>query len=558
MSRNERGVKPAAGAGLTALRGADLDVLVLGGGITGACIALEAAQRGLATGLVDRDDYGSGATANCLKIVHGGLRYLRHLDLRRVRQSVVERSVWLRSAPHLVEPLPVVLPTYRGRFPSRPLLDAALAVNEVFSADRNRGLLAERAIPRARGLSPGDCVALEPRLDSPDLTGGVLFHDALMYSPERLTFEVLEAAGLAGAVTANHVEFLAPVLVDRRVAGARLQDVLTGDEAEVRVRWLINATGSSVPALAARLAPSSAGALPAYSMAMNIVTRQPAPRVAFAAAARGADHSRPGNGRTRQLFVVPWRGQTMVGTAHLEYRGGPARFPPGPEQVERFIRDLATARPALALASDDIALVHAGLLPVSGRGENGHTRLLKRHRIIDHSEQGCHGALSVITVKFTTARRVARDVLDRIAPSRARPASAGPERIPLVAGAFDSLDRLRAEATERYGALLPPDVLEHLVRTYGARYPALLEYRRHVAEWDQRVVKDAPVIRAQLVHAAVAEQGRTAADLLWRRTEIGPRGLATVAAFRTAEAVLAAVHRRGSDMPAPARGPGTT
>jgi glycerol-3-phosphate dehydrogenase len=533
--------KPAADGDLTALEAAQLDVLVVGGGITGACIALEAAQRGLVVGLVERNDYGAGATANCLKIVHGGLRYLQHLDMQRVRHSAVERSVWLRSAPHLVEPLPVVLPTYRGRYPPRALLAAALLVNEVFSADRNRGLLPERAIPRARLLSRRECIALEPSLESPILTGGVLFHDALMYSPERLTFEVLEAAGLAGAVTANHVEFLAPLMAGGRVAGARIRDVLSGDTAAVRARWVVNATGSHVPELANRLAQHSPAAGQAYSVAVSFVTRQPGGQVAFTVPAGGPDPDRVGPVGARQLFVVPWRGQTMIGTGHLEYRGDPAAFVMKGEYVERFAEEIAAARPDRSKEDGDIALVHGGLLPIRGRPRGGTVRLLKQHRVIDHTAEGCPGALSVITVKFTTARRVALDVVNRIAPAAAPRTSADPQVIPLPGGAFESLERLRSEAVGKYAGLLPGDVLEHLVRTYGSRYAVVIEDGRRMRDWNRRVVSDAPVIRAQLMYAAAAEQGRTPADLLWRRTELGPRGLATDAAYRTAEDVLAGV-----------------
>jgi glycerol-3-phosphate dehydrogenase len=532
--------------GLSAVASASLDLLVVGGGVTGACIALEAARRGLAVGLVERGDFGGGATANCLKIVHGGLRYLQHLDVRRVLASAAERSVWLRSAPHLVEPLPVLLPTYRGRFPSRPALAAALAVNELLSLHRNRGLLPERWIPRAQVLSRRECLALEPLVDTPELTGGVLFHDALMYSPERLTLEVVQAAQAAGAAAANHVEFVAPVIAAGRVSGARIRDVLTGEVATVRTRWIVNATGSSVPALAAGFAPRAAVAQQAYSVALSFVTRQPARNVAFSLPARQTPAAPRAVGG-RQLFVVPWRGQTMIGTAHLQYRGDPAAFILDRADVEHFAREIATATPTLPLAAGDVVVVHSGLMPVSDSAPDRGVRLLKRHRIVDHAADGCHGALSVVTVKFTTAGQVAREVVDRLARTERAPGSPGPRMLPLPGGAFPSLARLHARAREHYGQLLADDILEHLVRTYGAMYEAVLERRRHVRAWDERVVPGAPVIRAQLVHGVLAEQARTAADLLWRRTEIGPRGLVTGAAQRMAdEAIGAALHGGGS------------
>jgi glycerol-3-phosphate dehydrogenase len=389
-------------------------------------------------------------------------------------------------------------------------------------------------------LSRREVIALEPSLDAPGLSGGMLFYDALMYSPERLTLEVVTAARAAGAITANHVEFVAPVLANGRIAGARLRHALDGHEAEIRTRWIVNATGSSVPALAARFASRPAAKPQEYSVALSFVTRQPARRVAFAVSAGPLAPGRPQSGRARQLFVVPWRGQTMVGTAHLEYRGDPAAFELMPEHVERFTEEIATARPALPLVTEEIALVHAGLLPVADAARDP-LRLLDRHRIIDHAAEGCAGALSVITVKFTTARQVARDIVDRIAPERGPETAAAGRIMPLPGGVFHSLGQLRSSAEARFGALLPADVLEHLVRTYGARYEDVLEHRRHLTTWDQRVVPNAPIIRAQLMHGVLAEHARTAGDLLWRRTEIGPRGLVTDAALRMAEETLAGI-----------------
>jgi glycerol-3-phosphate dehydrogenase len=523
-----------------------LDVLVVGGGVTGACIALEAARRGLAVGLVERDDYGAGATANCLKIVHGGLRYLQNLDLKRVRASTAERSVWLRSAPHLVDPLPVLLPTYRGRFPPRSALAAALVANELLSADRNRGLLPERRIPRARVLSKRECIALEPSVEAPGLTGGVLFHDALMYSPERLALEVVAAVRSAGGISTNYTEFVEATRAAGRIAGGVVRDVLTGETATVRAKWVVNATGSAAPAVAARMTSRPAAAPQDYSVALSFVTRRPAPEVAFTV--NGAP-SHGARARSRQLFVVPWRGQMMIGTAHMEYRGDPSRFELQPEHVERFADEIASARPDLVLSQEDIALVHAGLLPVAPGTKGGDVRLLKHHRIVDHAKDGCAGALSVVTVKFTTAGQVAREVVNRLAGAGRLPGR-GPRRMPLPGGAFDSLQRLNADARRRYGALLPETVLDHLVRTYGAEYRAVIENHRDIAGWNEQIVQESPVIRAQMYHGVRAELARTPDDLLWRRTELGPRGLLNPKARKIAEEAIA-LRARTEGCPAP-------
>jgi glycerol-3-phosphate dehydrogenase len=521
-------------AGLAALSRQSLDLLVVGGGITGACVLLEAARRGLRAGLVEREDYGAGATANCLKIMHGGLRYLQQLDLRRVRESAAARSLWLRSAPHLVEPLPVVFPTYRRAFPTRAVLAAALAVDRALDPRRNRGLMPERVLPEPRILSRAECARLAPLVDGANLTGGVLFHDALTYSPERLTLEVILAAEALGAVTCNHTELVAPRTTGGRVTGAHLRDVLTGETADVGTRWIVNATGAWTGEVAKRLVRSTATMAGAYSIALNLVTRHAADGPAFSLAG------------PRRLFAVPWRGHLMIGTGHLPYHGEPADFRVGPELVERFATEVRTAAPQLRLGPADIAVVHAGLLPVADHPAGDGVRLLRRHRIRDHQSDGLTGAWSVLTVKMTTAPIVAREVLDRM---HAHTGGAEVTALPLPGGGFDSLDALRHDATAELGHVLDGEALEHLVRTYGARWRQVAGLRHDLPGWNERVVPEAPVLRAQLVHALRAEGARTVDDLLLRRTELGPRGLADSAARQVAEDVLSSARplETGSD-----------
>lgn len=519
--------------------GADgFDIVVAGGGITGACVALEAASRGMRTLLVDRGDFGGGASANCLKIVHGGLRYVQHLDFRRMREAIGERSMWLRSAPHLVEPLPVLMPTWRGAFPPRAALAAALALNEAVSADRNRDLLPDRRIPSARVLGRTRCSELAPMLDAPGLTGGVLFHDALMYSPERLTLEVVLAAQAAGATVANYVELTAATARQGRMHCVHLRDVVSGSEAEVPTRWLVNATGASTLDITKKLVPRDTVPAQGYSLALNLVTRLPAPPLALAVAGGSPDPDRLGRSGSRQLFLVPWRGQMMAGTAHQRVQGDPSLFSLRDEHVDAFINEVRSARPAVGLTRHDVVLIHWGLLPdaPSSGSATGAVRLLKRHRILDHGEHGLAGAFSVVSIKYTTARALASQVLDRVAPARG--AHRHEHRLALPGGGMESLDALRTDLLAHHGAQLPGDILEHLLRSYGARAHRVLELSRTVPDWDRRVVPGAPVILAQLVFGVREELARTPDDLLWRRTEIGPRGLLSAEARRLAQAAF--------------------
>jgi glycerol-3-phosphate dehydrogenase len=505
---------------------ADFDVLVVGAGITGACVALDAATRGLRTALVDRGDFGGGATANCLRIVHGGLRYLQHLDARRSRESIIERSVWLRSAPHLVEPLPVIIPTMRGRFPHRWMLGAALAMDEALSFDRNEGVESDRRIPRARVLSRTECAALMPALDSAGLSGGALFHDAIMYSPERLTLEVVQAAQKAGAVTANYVAFEAASIRNGQVTGGSLRDVLTNEGIAIRARWIVNATGALSGHVARLIAGERKSGQQRYSVALNLVTRQPAASRAYTVSSGAADPDRKLGAGGRQLLVVPWRDQRIVGTAHFPFSGDPASAALPEKHAEHFLKEIAASSPPLSVTGDDVRLVQWGLLPVAGPPASDRVRLLKRHRIVDHASEGVGGAFSVVSVKFTTARRVAADVVDRLTGAKA-PRTTSALTIPLPGKPVQSMAATLADARARYAPLLPDDVIEHLVRAYGSRYERVIALSREIDGGDRRLSPDAPVILAQLVYGAREEQARTAEDLLWRRCELGPRGLVT-------------------------------
>jgi len=527
----------AATIPIARLADAELDVLVVGAGITGACIALDAANRGLRTALIDRGDFGAGATANCLRIVHGGLRYLQHLDLRRSRESINERSAWLRSAPHLVEPLPVVVPTMRGAFPPRWMFRGALAVNEALSGDRNAGIEKSRQIPRARVISRRECLSLVPALDHPNLTGGVLFHDAIMYSPERLTLEVVQAARSAGAETANYVAFESARLQHDRIVGAVLRDALSGAVAELRTRWIVNAAGAQSGDIARRLAGDRVAELPHYSLALNLVTRQPASGPAFTVWGGASDPDRVVRAGARQLFVVPWRGQRLVGTAHFPFTGDPASTMLPEEHVERFLYEVHTASPPLGVSRDDVRLVQWGLLPIAGPAEEGRVRLLKRHRIIDHAADGVAGAVSVVSVKFTTARRVAEEVVDRVVGTR-RPGDRRPPILSLPGKLPVDVDSTIRAAQRRHGRVLPNDVVEHLVRAYGSRFEHVIALANRIEGGDRRLTPDAPVILAQLAYGAQEEQARTPEDLLWRRTELGSRGLITDDAMGKAQLAL--------------------
>jgi glycerol-3-phosphate dehydrogenase len=376
---------------LGALGARQLDVLVVGGGIHGAASAWDAALRGLTTALVEAEDFGSGASWNSLKTIHGGLRYLQSLDLRRMRESIRERSILLRLAPEIVRPLPFVIPTYGHGTKGREALALALWVNDIVSADRNRDLPPERRIPAARSLSRTEVLELFPGVPSVGLTGGARWTDAQVTSSERLTLAFVRAAADAGAVIANHAEVSGLLTSGGRIVGARIRDRMGGGELEARARVVVNAAGPGMDGLLA-LARIPRPPVP-LSSAYNLVLGRPVVTThALGAASRG-----------RFLFAVPWNGRSMVGTDY-----GPPGTPVA-SAAARFLDEVRQAYPWADVGPGDVTLVHHGLVP----GTPG--KLADRQLLLDHERtDGVAGLVSVQGVKYTTARAVAEQALDLV------------------------------------------------------------------------------------------------------------------------------------------------
>lgn len=374
---------------LGALAGREHDLLVIGGGIYGATTAWDAAQRGLATALVDAADFGAGTSWNSLKTIHGGLRHLQHADVPGLRESAFERAALLRIAPELVAPLPFLVPAYGHGTRGREALAAGLAANDLLTLDRNRGLPPGRRVPRSRLLTRDEVLARLPGVERRGLTGGAVWHDAQVASTERLLIGFLSAAADAGAVLANHAPATALLREGARVVGARVRDAETGDALDVRARLVVNATGPDLTALAA-LAGIAAPPVPLLHAA-NLVLR----RAVVAGQAVGAQS------RGRFLFLVPWAGRAIAGT---EYRP----LAQGPVDVDSFFEEVRQAFPWAGLDRADVALVHRGRVP----GEGGAGGLLTRSRLVDHEADGAPGLLSLLSVKYTTARGLAEQAVD--------------------------------------------------------------------------------------------------------------------------------------------------
>jgi glycerol-3-phosphate dehydrogenase len=400
---------------LARLSQTSFDLLVIGGGIHGACAAWDAALRGLSVALIDQGDFGAATSANSLGIVHGGLRYLARGDLPRALESIRERSVWLRIAPALVEPLPVLVPTLgrgqRGPFAFR----AALALNDLLSLPRNREL--SKPIPRGRVISRAECLARFPgfALDG-RITGGAIWYDARLIQPERLTFSVVRAAAGRGAAAANYVRVERLTLDHDAVSGASVRDQISGASFDIRARTTLLATGHWTGGLVREVSLTPAGKpYRSHALGVNVVLRKRLADVAVGIQARSGRDRDPVCGGHRYLFLSPNGPTTTLGTWYAT--ADPTRSAGVAEMGARqLVRELVEACPPLELDESDIVRWQSGWLPLKSGAEPGRPdALAERPRVLDHRRSdGIRHLLSVEGVKFTTARFIAQRAIDLV------------------------------------------------------------------------------------------------------------------------------------------------
>ena len=519
------------------------DLLIVGGGVYGAAAAWEAALRGLSVALVEAADFGGATSANSQKIVHGGLRYLQTLDFARMRESVRERSLLLRHAPHAVVPLPCLMPTRQTGTKSRPVMAAALWANDRISSDRNRHHddPATR-IPNSRVVSREECFRLFPTLRRDGVTGAAVWYDGQILNTERLTFAYILGAVEHGAEAANYVRVTELLRENGHVAGARVQDALSGRRFEIRSRVVLNTAG---PWMARLLEPatqppsSSKASGRAFLKAVNLITR---PLYGRKVALGLANPVRSATS-LGLIFFTPWRDRTIIGTAYTPYAGDPDQCGVSEEEIRVFVREVNAAFPAARLIREDVSYVHFGLLPAARAGKPGERVPLRKHyQLIDHEKsEGVRGLVSVIGVKFTTARDVAEQALRCVMRKLGKDAGESPSRkTPLFGGNINRIDEFLSNESRSRPKGLHPTIVKQLIHSYGSRYRDVLAWIDEDRTLAEPVVGSSEVIRAQVLHAVRKEAAQKLSDVVFRRTDLGTVGHPGEACLRECAEIMAA------------------
>ena len=478
--------------------GSRADFLVVGGGVYGASIALELAFRGCDVALVERADFGGGTSGQSLRIMHGGLRYLQHADLPRMRESIAARSDWLRDFPTLVEPLRCALPTYGHGIRGPEALRTALALNDVISFDRNRELPPTHHLPRGRVLSKRDATDLYERFRVSGHNGAAIWYDAAAANTERMLVGILAAAERCGARVRNYTALEELRVRDDRVQSAVLRDAIDGTTLEIAVGHVVNAAGPWAGDVLGSVSVRDIPAPGVFSLAINLILDGidlpqaigvPVPR-------RGRENDALIQKGANSYFLMPWNGLTLAGTHHVS-RDWRDVSPGELDRIAReFLTHCRTLLPEQARAPELLGVL-AGGLPEAGALRASEDPVLAKHPwIVDHAQRdGVGGLTTVVGVKWTTARAVARRVADEhLSRHAATPSAGGATPVGTMHEAFLAWAEQAGDARSQ------------------------LEQQR--PELGRPILPDHPVTGANLAYSARHEWTRRLSDVLQRRTDL--------------------------------------
>jgi glycerol-3-phosphate dehydrogenase len=492
-------------ARLAALGPQVFDLIVIGGGIAGTGVLRDAAMRGYAAVLFEQRDLASGTSSRSSKLIHGGLRYLELLDVGLVRESLRERAILGRLAPHLVHPLPFLLPVYRGDRRGLLTIRVGLALYDLLRTDRSGG--------RYRTLAAEETLRRLPGLDPDQLRGAGYYADSLLDSAERLCLENVLSARRFGARAFTYARVEGFVREAAALRGVEVRDLETGAVARVRGRVVVNAGGPWVDEVR-HLPAGSDGpkALLRRTKGIHLLVPRLAEQALYAAARRDA----------RMFFVIPWREFSLVGTTDTDFDGDLFRLAATREEVAYLLAETRRLFPRRGLAEADIVYAYAGVRPLAHAEGKPASAVSREHRLVPEGQGGT--LLSIVGTKLTTYRSMAAEVVDRVGRLLGRPAPCRTHVVPLEGGVPDGdLEAFVAatvpEAARRTG--LPRETVAHVARAYGAPAREVLAPVEADPRLGERVCPRNPDIAAQVRFAVEREMARHLADVMLRRTGLG-------------------------------------
>lgn len=479
------------------------DLIVIGAGINGAGIAREAALAGLKVLLLEKTDLSAATTSTSTRLIHGGLRYLEYFEFPLVRESLRERERLLSAAPHLVHPLPLTLPIYKGHSRGPFMIRLGMIAYDVLSYDKS--------LPRHRMFSRDEVLAQEPGLAAQDLQAAARYYDAQVEFPERLVVENVLDAVAHGAEVRTHTEAVGFEVEAGVVKAVQFVDHQTGERGTARAPLTINVSGPWVDEILAEVKdtpklPRLVGGTKGSHIVVEPFPGAPANALYIEARQDG-----------RPYFIIPWNDLYLIGTTDIRFTGDRDRIVASEEEIAYLLTETSLAIPESNLTRDDVLYTFSGVRPLPYKEEGSAGSITRKHIIKDHAPR-IEGMLSIIGGKLTTYRSLAEETVDAAFAKLGRKApKSGTRKAPLP-GAEPDFPAFAGRFVRERPDWLSEESARWLLRVYGGRAREIIALAEQDASLREPLVSGKPGIAAAISFSFEHEYAKTLADVLLRRT----------------------------------------
>jgi glycerol-3-phosphate dehydrogenase len=496
------------------------DLLVIGAGINGVAIARDAAMRGLRVLVLDKSDVGGGTTSWSTRLIHGGLRYLEHAELGLVRESLRERERLIRNAPHLVQPIPLILPIYESARRGPATIRAGMVLYDILSFDKS--------LPRHQMLSRNDALRQVPSLRANGLRGGARFYDAQTPFAERLAVENAVSALAHGATIITYARVDRLLTEGAVVRGIECTDLNSGSTIAMQARVVANVAGPWVDGILAgapqdRRPPRLIGGTKGSHLVVPPFPGAPNEAIYYEARRDG-----------RAIFVIPWNDLYLIGTTDIHYPGDPDAVRTDDDEIDYLLAETNTLLPRTNLTEEDILYAYCGVRPLPFVPDGTEGAITRKHLIYNHAPR-LRGLLSIVGGKLTTHRSLAEEAVDEVCDQLGVRSACQTAWLPLPGAAGIALNAFVTTFAATSG--LPSDVAARLVRIYGSRSTDVVAIAAQAPELRESFDSDTGAIGAEIVFAVRNELASNLSDILLRRTMVGLGPRMGIGADRAAAAI---------------------
>jgi glycerol-3-phosphate dehydrogenase len=499
-------------------QGEHYDVIVIGGGITGASVAYEAATRGLKVALLEKNDFSWATSAATSKMIHGGLRYLVNGEVLLVRESLRERRVLENIAPNFVYPGPMMMTHYKTPLKNNKwVVKIGMLVYDALSYDKNFTWDSCKKIPLHRTISAKEVLQEEPHVRAEGLTGASIFCDCNSIFPERLTLAFIKSAVAYGAKVSNYSRVEGFMMDGRRnVTGVKVKDLLSGNLHNISGKVTINCGGPWADLLLGLAKPNGKGSSTLRrSEGIHIITQK---RLLSGKYTLGS--MTPAG---RHFFLIPWRSHTLIGTTDKPFTGNPDDYRVTKESIMELIDDVNSSFGDGKLSYDDVKHTYGGLRPLVEKETSETYSSSRKYEIFDNKKEGLDGLITVEGGKYTTSRKLAENCLNIVANKMERALGKSITEKHYLAGCeikdlCGFLSKIQTENSD-----FKSSTMDYLGRNYGTEYAEVIKLARADKNLSVTLNEDGEIM-AQVVYAVRNEMARTLSDILMRRTGIGTLG----------------------------------